>query len=72
MSLLIFKITTNSPILLTFDATHVEFLKYGFCRAGMELEDVFADVDTPDCSSDEDAPEILVSNLLFTFLSSCK
>lgn len=40
--------------------SEVEQLRGSIIRAGMELEDVFADVDTPDCSSDEDAPEILV------------
>jgi hypothetical protein len=39
----------------------------------MELDDVFADVDTPDGSSDEDTPERVVStSLKIGFLTPCK
>ena len=39
----------------------------------MELDDVFADVDTPDGSSDDDTPERVVStSLTINFLTPCK
>ena len=39
----------------------------------MELDDVFADVDTPDGSSDDDTPERVVStSLTINILTPCK